>query len=218
VVLSLYPPSRQLAAYHAWQLVLLHKMVIAKALRQELYTALENRFPTSSQLLIVCVLLDPRFKATKSQALRVTVEAIETAKRAIVLEIEEIEIAKKDEVVPQQPNLPKVVLPGLSGRLGQALLQQQACQTETSAREFSRYESEVQASFTDDPIAWWKLRASTYPVLSRLARKYLSIPASSVPSESVFSQANGVLSDERLRTLPKTIEVILMRRSHVLNE
>lgn len=71
-------------------------MVIAKALRQELYTALENRFPTSSQLLIVCVLLDPtRFKATKSQALRVTVEAIETAKRAIVLEMEEIEIAKK---------------------------------------------------------------------------------------------------------------------------
>ena len=38
-----------------------------------------------------------------------------------------------------------------------------------------------------DPLKWWQLNSVRYPCVSVLARKYLSIPATSVPSEKAFS-------------------------------
>jgi hypothetical protein len=37
-------------------------------------------------------------------------------------------------------------------------------------------------------LEWWKKHEDSYQQLSILAKKYLAIPASSVPSERVFSQ------------------------------
>ena len=36
-----------------------------------------------------------------------------------------------------------------------------------------------------DPVKWWKTYSVQLPFLSLIARKYLCIPATSVPSESV---------------------------------
>ena len=35
---------------------------------------------------------------------------------------------------------------------------------------------------------WWKLNAHRYPNLARMARDYMAVPASSVPSEQLFSR------------------------------
>ena len=46
----------------------------------------------------------------------------------------------------------------------------------------------------------WKANAETYPVLAALAEAFLSIPATSAPSEKVWSRAaNNVLSTKRAR-------------------
>ena len=37
------------------------------------------------------------------------------------------------------------------------------------------------------PLEWWKLKQGKYPILSRLARKYLGIRASSAACERLFS-------------------------------
>jgi len=39
------------------------------------------------------------------------------------------------------------------------------------------------------PFKWWKDQSTKFPVLERLARKYLVIPATSVPCECLFSTA-----------------------------
>ena len=46
---------------------------------------------------------------------------------------------------------------------------------------------------SDDLLQWWKVKQNAYPSLAKLARNYLAIPATSVPSESVFSHARHEL-------------------------
>ncbi|KAK0146663.1 putative AC9 transposase [Merluccius polli] len=45
-----------------------------------------------------------------------------------------------------------------------------------------------------DPLAWWKAQVEEMPMLLKVARKYLCIPATSVPSERVFSTSGHILS------------------------
>jgi len=61
---------------------------------------------------------------------------------------------------------------------------------------------------SDDPLAWWKMNASQFPEMAKLACKYLAIPTSSSPAERIFSTAGKVvrpdracLSDERFDNL-----------------
>lgn len=45
-----------------------------------------------------------------------------------------------------------------------------------------------------DPIEWWHTYASKYPHLSQMARDLLAIPATSIPSEQMFSIAGQILT------------------------
>ncbi len=54
----------------------------------------------------------------------------------------------------------------------------------------------------NSPLLWWKENQNKYPVLAKLARMYLAIPATSTPSERVFSVASKVISKFRNRLDP----------------
>jgi len=48
-----------------------------------------------------------------------------------------------------------------------------------------------------DPIKWWCEKRKTYPRLSRMALDYLTIPATSVDVERLFSHGRIILTDTR---------------------
>ena len=48
-----------------------------------------------------------------------------------------------------------------------------------------------------------------YPVLSKLARKYLSIPASSASVERLFSVCGAIIHARRARLSANTVEALL---------
>jgi hypothetical protein len=68
---------------------------------------------------------------------------------------------------------------------------------ETNQDELTTYRSMQQIKFDDDPLEWWRKNQSSYRILSILARKYLSIPATSTPAERLFSTAGNVISRQR---------------------
>ena len=62
---------------------------------------------------------------------------------------------------------------------------------------------------SEDPIKWWKDNAASYPLLKKLAQKYLIIPGTSVPAERLFSKAGELVSAKRSSLKPENIDMFL---------
>ena len=62
---------------------------------------------------------------------------------------------------------------------------------------------------SDDLLEWWKQQSGTFPRLSRLARSILAVPATSTPSERVFSIAGLTLLAKRSSLAPHTVSKII---------
>ena len=81
-------------------------------------------------------------------------------------------------------------------------------------QELHRYKLEPPCGPEDDALKWWKTRVTTFPTLSRLATKYLAIPASSVPSERIFSLAGNLITKKRCRLTPASVnQMIFLHRN-----
>ena len=65
-----------------------------------------------------------------------------------------------------------------------------------------------------DPLAYWKLHAMKYPVLSKVAPRYLSIPTSSAPTERVFSVTGKIFRPERCRLSSEVLEKLMFIRGN----
>ena len=58
-------------------------------------------------------------------------------------------------------------------------------------------------------LMWWKQHAVRFPYLSRLARRYLAMPATSASVERLFSVAGQVVSAKRARLDPSTVTLLV---------
>ena len=59
-----------------------------------------------------------------------------------------------------------------------------------------------------DPLEWWKDNSSRYKLLSTLAAKYLCVPATSVPSERVFSCTGNIVNSKRACIHPENVNML----------
>ena len=90
---------------------------------------------------------------------------------------------------------------------------------ELIAKEVERYLTEDVTIPTDangtampekfDILDWWQQRLSTYPRLSKIARKYLCCPATSVPSERLFSSAGNLINKKRCCLKAENVDKLL---------
>ena len=64
-------------------------------------------------------------------------------------------------------------------------------------------------------LLWWKRKgAPTFPIMSRVARSVLCIPASISKSESNFSNAGNMLTKKRSGLKPMIVDDLLFVRSN----
>ena len=59
-----------------------------------------------------------------------------------------------------------------------------------------------------NPLKWWSAHEVDFPVISKLAKKYLCICASSLPSERVFSVSGHIVSKKRNALKPDKVNML----------
>lgn len=75
--------------------------------------------------------------------------------------------------------------------------------------ELERYSQDQCIPPNQAPLEWWKRNEHRYPELSRVAKAYLSVPATSVPAERIFSAAGVLVNRLRTRLLPAHVDMLL---------
>lgn len=83
--------------------------------------------------------------------------------------------------------------------------------------EVHRYFShnQPQSSKQQTLLQWWQANHYFYPQLATLAKKYLAVPASSVPSERVFSLAGIVVDKKRSRLKPDLVDTLIFMKMNM---
>lgn len=72
-----------------------------------------------------------------------------------------------------------------------------------------QYKNDHFNDLNDDILIWWKKHELQYPLLAKLAKQLLAIPASSAASERCFSAAGRTLEERRTRLKPSTVDSLL---------
>ena len=76
------------------------------------------------------------------------------------------------------------------------------------------------SNWSSEVLNWWRNHKTMLPLLSKLARKYLGIPATSTQSERVFSAGGRVCSSSRTSLETGKVEslVIINKNKKLLKE
>lgn len=81
----------------------------------------------------------------------------------------------------------------------------------TSIATFRDYESRDLLHRTSDPLEWWKQNRN-HALLKNLiptVKKWMCVPATSVPSERVFSTMGELISERRNRLSPRMVSMVM---------
>ena len=80
--------------------------------------------------------------------------------------------------------------------------------TQIEEDEIERYLVMAQIK-SQEPLKWWDVNKVQFPILAQLARKYLSIQATSGASERVFSDAGLIMSTKRTSMKEDLFEALI---------
>lgn len=63
-----------------------------------------------------------------------------------------------------------------------------------------------------DPLAWFKVRVDSYPRIAAAAKNLLGVPATSMPSEQLFSVTGNIITKKRCNLNSKVVQATLCLR------
>jgi len=84
-----------------------------------------------------------------------------------------------------------------------------------STEEIDKYLEINEKGRETNPLEWWKLHEKRFPILATIARKYLGICATSVPSERLFLDVGNNITNKRINLDPNLVEQMLFLKRNI---
>ena len=199
---------------------------LTNSLKQRVLDYLLNKYDDNDvdELLNVCTYLDPRFKGVyienevdlalvKDRLAREGTEMIEDQEG-----VSEPTSSSQSSSAVSDPSIKKRKL---SSWLKETVeLQSSSSTPQTLDQKINKeIEDYLKLPMLDaemDPLQWWKVHMVVLPTMAKLAQKYLSVCASSSPSERIFSCSGNIVSKKRtlLKREKVNMLVFLNRNLH----
>jgi hypothetical protein len=165
---------------------------------------LENYYNISSEICTAATILDPRYKTSPYEDDE-NPESIAVKRISDQVELEfKTFYFMENNVVTNDPPTPTTSL---------FFKKKRRKNCETASEEFRRYLSAPDCDLESNPLEWWKINASSFPNLSRMARDYLAVPGTEASAEREFSSGRRLITDERGSLGPETIRAIQCLKS-----
>ena len=86
---------------------------------------------------------------------------------------------------------------------------------ERASEELVNYKKQTPLSFDADPLSWWKTNEFYFPLLAILAKKYLCVPGTSVPSERIYSTAGDIVTGQRPCLKAKHVDQLIFLKKNL---
>ncbi|KAM8732866.1 E3 SUMO-protein ligase ZBED1-like [Acanthopagrus schlegelii] len=198
---------------------------VAKDIKDAIKKNLSLRYVNQTDLLHVASAIDPRFKALPFLSEEEQERTFSILKTQAISNVEEE--ANQDnahgeegDVGPLPPIPDPMPSSALECLLGEAYRpreegEAQKFQAEEAEDEVRRYRLRRPAGLQENPLAWWKENKNEYPLLARLARRYLCVPGTSVASERVFSTAGDIITAKRSCLTPGHVNELLFLQKNL---
>ena len=195
--------------------------VVGVGFARELKTQLDKRFPlkgTQKNLARMANYLAPQFKGMHLEEAWM----LESAKMDIEGEVLKISVPEVRQEVFEEAELEERVELSPNSKLREKRRErmQRGRTVQNGERksplrmEMEMYESLTLSDKHVNILHWWRSHEGTFPNLAKVAKKVLSIPASSAKSESVFSTGGNFVTKKRNRLAAKKVEELCLVKTN----
>ena len=175
---------------------------LTKEIKMRVKSDITSRYDiTTTNLLEVCTFLDPRFKLTDMSSdvqEKVECEMLEIVSRP----------AAEDSQSGPPPKKPKTVWAQIFRDIATTERNSSLTDAEKVKSEIETYRHFPNLDVELSPLEWWKANSQQFPLLQQVARKYLSICATSVSSERVFSKGGNIVTG-RVQLKPEKVDQLI---------
>ena len=192
---------------------------LTKTIKHRIIDDLKHRYENEDlkNLLSIATFLDPRFKADYTKT--------EVEKELLIDSVLDVAMEDFDNVIdesseqlsttcsstePQPPTKKRKVVTFLTKSVVPASAPASS-RRETIQKELQSYllcpNLNVESEIT--PLRWWKEHADQFPIVSKVAKKYLCMCATSTSSERLFSTSGNIATPIRAALKPEKVNMLV---------
>ncbi|KAK6167191.1 hypothetical protein SNE40_021284 [Patella caerulea] len=210
--------------------ILAHKeedVTLTREIKTRILDYLNDKYSDerSKSLLNIASFLDPRYKTkflTASDNISTQMKVREEAISVTSLNSDNTYPTTSDSNIETDTSFTLPPQPAKKLRLGNLFKRRDSLHdtdisltdAEVIDNELKRYLALPNTDYESNPLEWWKENYSFFPKLSPLVRKYLCIPATSCPSERLFSTSGNIVSCKRTCLNPdKVNQLVFLARN-----
>ncbi|XP_026097908.1 zinc finger BED domain-containing protein DAYSLEEPER-like isoform X2 [Carassius auratus] len=170
-------------------------MALSQALDRRLAGILED------PLYVTATTLDPQFKLSWSSD--------SDWHKQVLLE----EVGKHTRPLsPLEHHSEAQPSPSKRCKLFSFIKQRPTTQAKTVEQELSTYLHEEPTD--EDPLQYWKRKSIDFPLLSQVAKKVFTVPATTTSVDQIFNMVSKTLRPEQCRLLPKNLDTLIYLKAN----